>query len=207
MKTKNKMKYVALTFDDGPNENTLKILDTFKKHGGHGTFFVLGNSIEGKEDILIRTAKEGHETGNHTFSHGPLTYMTEEDIRSDILKTSELIKNVCGASPVFVRPPYGDINDTVKAIGKALGYPFAGWSLDTQDWATDCPENVVDAIVSKVKENDIILCHDRRSTAAAMEKVIPTLIDMGYGLVTLSRLLKHNGIAVENGEFYQSITP
>ena len=207
MTTEIKKKHIALTFDDGPNEHTVNILDTFKKHGGHGTFFVVGNTIEGKEDILFRTASEGHEIGNHTFSHAPLTYMTEEDMKNDILKTTESIKSACGAAPVFVRPPFGDIGNTVKKMGKDLGYAFAGWSLDTQDWATDCPENVIDIIVSNVKENDIILCHDRcLSTAVAMEKIIPALIDMGYELVTLSKLLKYNGIVPEKGEYYQNIT-
>ena len=127
-------------------------------------------------------------------------------MKTDILKTTDLIKDACDADPVFVRPPFGDINDKVKKVGKDLEYAFAGWSLDTQDWATDCPEKVVDAVILSVKENDIILCRDRcPATADAMEQVIPNLIDMGYELVTLSELLKHNGIAPEKGKYYQNI--
>ena len=197
---------VALTFDDGPNENTEIILDTFKRYGGHGTFFVVGNTIDGREDILSRTAREGHEIGNHTYAHAPLSYMTEEDMKDDIKKTSELIKSVCGTVPAFIRPPFGDINDKVNETGKTLGYAFAGWSLDTADWATECPEDVIGAILSSVKENDIVLCHDRcPSTARAMETVIPKLVEMGYELVTLSELLERNNITKADGEYYQTL--
>ncbi len=202
----NKRHPIALTFDDGPSEHTERILDAFKLHGGHGTFFVVGNTIDGRENILRRTALEGHEIGNHTFSHGPLTYMTEEDMKKDILTAEEKIKNACGADPVFVRPPYGDINDCVKELGRKMGYAFAGWSLDTQDWATKCADSVFDAIISAVRKNHIVLCHDsHESTAAAMERVIPALIDAGYELVTLSELLSCNGIPLEKGEYYQMI--
>ena len=206
MTNDNKKPCIALTFDDGPSEHTERILDTFKRYGGHGTFFVVGNALEWGKDILYRTAAEGHEVGNHTLSHAPLSYMTEEDIIKDISTVSDRIKDITGKTPRFVRPPYGDINESVKCIGMRMGYAFAGWSLDSRDWESLCAESVLEAIMSSIKENDIVLCHDSHpSTAEAIEMAIPALMEKGYELVTLSELLERKGIPMENGKYYQYI--
>ena len=95
---------VALTFDDGPGPQTPDILDLFRQHGGHGTFFVLGESVEGREEILARTIAEGHEIGNHTFSHPHAMDATDDELAHDIARCQRLL----GHAPVLFRPPYGE---------------------------------------------------------------------------------------------------
>ncbi len=195
------MKRIALTFDDGPSPYTERILDVLKKNGARATFFLIGNTMAGGEETVKRAFEEGNEIGNHTYSHGPLTYMTDEEALSDITKTAEMIKKITGKAPAVVRAPYGDIDDRIKALGKGLGICFAGWSLDTMDWSTLSADKVFEEIKEKVKDGDIIICHDcHESTAVAMEKVIPYLISEGYTLVTFSELIEKK----EAGEVYFS---
>ena len=95
---------VALTFDDGPGPQTPAILNLFRLHGGHGTFFVLGESVEGREEILARTQSEGHEIGNHTHSHPHSLDCTDDELAHDIARCQRLL----GHEPQLSRPPYGE---------------------------------------------------------------------------------------------------
>ena len=196
-------KLIALTFDDGPGEYTERLMDILSDYGAKATFFVLGNCIENKENILKRMADEGHEIGNHTFSHRPLTYMTEDEVIAEIADTTEKISSACSFSPSFVRAPYGDVNESVQNIGKRLNVAFAGWAVDTVDWNTKDADKVCDAIVSGANEGDIILCHDvHKSTVDAIEKALPILLEKEFSLVTLTDLLTSDGGTVEAGKIY-----
>lgn len=196
-------KLIALTFDDGPGEYTERLLDILSQYNAKATFFVLGNCIDSKESILERMINEGHEIGNHTFSHRPLTYMTDDEIIAEITDTTEKIRSACGTSPSFVRAPYGDINESVQDIGKSLNTAFAGWALDTVDWNTKDSDAVCAAIVKGAAEGDIVLCHDpHKSTVDAIEKALPLLIENGFQSVTLSELLTSNDGTIEAGKVY-----
>jgi len=200
--TKEK-KPIALTFDDGPGEYTGRLLDLLTRYGAKATFLVVGESIDGREALLRRMAGEGHEIGNHTLTHRPLTYMTEEEVISEITSTAEKIKNAVGFSPAFVRAPYGDVNEKVQDIGASLGVSFAGWSLDTRDWESKCADSVYTEITSNVSAGDIILCHETHlSTIDAVEKVLPYLLDEGFELITLSCLLTDGNNTLEKGKIY-----
>ena len=196
-------KLIALTFDDGPGEYTERLLDILSQYNAKATFFVLGNCIDNKESILERMINEGHEIGNHTFSHRPLTYMTDDEIMAEITDTTEKISSACGTSPSFVRAPYGDINEKVQNIGKSLNVAFAGWALDTVDWNTKDSDAVCASIVNEAAEGDIVLCHDpHKSTVDAIEKALPLLIENGFQSVTLSELLTSNDGYIEAGKVY-----
>jgi len=94
---------VALTFDDGPGPQTPAILDLFAEHGMQGTFFVLGESVEGREEILARTIAEGHEIGNHTFSHPHALDLDDGEMAHEIVRCHRTL----GDRPVVFRPPHG----------------------------------------------------------------------------------------------------
>jgi peptidoglycan/xylan/chitin deacetylase (PgdA/CDA1 family) len=122
---------VALTFDDGPGPQTPDILDLFRQHGGHGTFFVLGESVEGREEILGRTIAEGHEIGNHTFSHPHAMDATDDELAHDIARCQRLL----GHAPVLFRPPYGEDALRCSRIAEARMLPTTVlWSVDPSDW-------------------------------------------------------------------------
>ncbi len=194
---------LALTFDDGPSAHTERLLDLFEKHGGKGTFFVLGNMIDGRETTLQRIFVEGHEIGNHSWSHRQLTTLSEEEITDQIMMTRAKIYDITGADCLIVRPPYGSYDETVQKVGADLDVYFINWSVDTLDWKHKDARAIYDEIINSAKDGSIILCHDlHKTTVDAMVTVIPKLIESGYQLVTVSELMEHSENRLEPGNIY-----
>lgn len=194
---------VALTFDDGPSAHTQRLLDIFSENGGRATFFVLGNTLDNRRDTLKRMVTDGHEIGNHSWSHRQFTNISVDEVRDEIMMTRAKIYDITGVDCTVVRPPYGACNDGIRALGKEIGVSFVNWSVDTLDWKTKNADAVYNEIVKDVGDGHIILCHDlHKSTVDAMEKVIPELIKQGYQLVTVSELLTCRGGTVEVGKMY-----
>ncbi len=195
---------LALTFDDGPSAHTERLLNIFKAHGGKGTFFVVGTSIERNKALLKRMAEEGHEIGNHSWSHPQLTDLGRQDIVSQITRTSDKIYEASGQKCRLVRPPYGSYNDTVQLVGASLGVSYILWSVDTLDWKTKNADAVYNSVMSSARDGAIILVHDlHKTTVDAMEKVVPALLKKGYQLVTVSELLTSDGGKLEPGKVYR----
>ncbi len=194
---------VALTFDDGPSAHTQRLLDIFQKHGGKGTFFVLGNTLDNRKDILKRMVAEGHEIGNHSWSHRQFTNISIDEVKDQIMMTRAKIYDITGVDCTIVRPPYGACNDEIRALGKELGVSYVNWSVDTLDWKTKNSDAVYKEIMKDAADGHIILCHDlHKTTVDAMEKVIPALIKEGYQLVTVSELLTCRGGEISVGKMY-----
>ena len=198
-KNKN-TKYVALTFDDGPNYNTNKVLDILDKYSVPATFFVLGKNIKGNEDIIKRMDNLGMEIGNHTFSHELLTKKKKDKIKLEIDTTNKMLFDITGKYPTLLRPSYGSFN---KKIRKASDMPIIIWDIDTLDWKYHNSKKIVDRVVNKVKDGDIILMHDIYSASAnALDSIIPMLREMGYTFVTVSDLFYIKGVSLEKGKVY-----
>lgn len=194
---------IALTFDDGPSAHTNRLLDIFAKYGGKGTFFVLGNTLDNRKDTLKRIVNDGHEIGNHSWSHRQFTNLSKEEITDQIMMTRDKIYEITGYDCKIVRPPYGACNDTVKAVGKELGMTYVCWSVDTLDWKSKNADAVYKEVMDYVSDGAIILCHDlHKTTVDAMEKVIPDLIEKGYQLVTVSELLSRGSNEIAVGKVY-----
>ena len=194
---------IALTFDDGPGKYTERLLDILKKHNSKATFFVVGNRASYQKDKLKRMVDEGHEVGNHTYSHISLKELEVQEIINQIVTTKNLIQEATGVESNLVRAPYGDLSPTIRATGGEQNVAFIHWSLDSFDWKTRDAQAVYDEIISRVKDGDIILLHDiHESTIDAMELVIPELINSGYKLVTVSELLLETRESIIPGAAY-----
>ncbi len=194
---------VALTFDDGPGKHTSRLLDAFAAHGGKGTFFVIGNILEKRADVLNRMIAEGHEIGGHSWDHRQLTKLNTTDLSNQLAGTRAKIHELTGIDAPLLRPPYGSYNSQVKNMCKDMGIVMVNWSLDTLDWKYKDADRLYHTILDEVQDGDIILCHDLHgSTVDAMERVIPELISRGYQLVTVSELLDQRGDVIEAGEVY-----
>lgn len=158
---------IILTFDDGPHPTlTPKLLDLLKNENIKALFFVLGENVaKGKNrDIVKRAFDEGHLIGNHTYSHKNLKKLTEEEIRTEILKTEDLIKDIL-SSPKLLRPPYGATNSLVNKVIADLGYTSVFWNVDTLDWKNRGIQWVNDALSQvEAREDSIILMHDIHKT-------------------------------------------
>ena len=181
-------KVVALTFDDGPSRlYTNELLDGLKERGVRATFFLVGENIEGNEEIVKRMYDEGHLIGNHTYSHVKLVGMSDDAIISEISRTNEAISRITGEEVTFIRPPYGIIDERV--LWDVSLTPIL-WSYDTNDWCSQNADCIVKNVVKNVKSGDIIIMHDvyKTSVSAAL-RIVDELQAMGYVFVTADELI------------------
>ncbi len=164
-------KQVILTFDDGPHLSyTPLILDVLRHHRINAIFFVLGErmQIRGARELIQRASAEGHLIGNHGFSHVDMRKLSRDQIRSELLRTRELIAEFEPRRPLF-RPPYGAYNSDVVEIAKELGYEMLLWNVDPQDWNPKRkPTGWIDAAIDQMRarRRSICICHDSQGTTA-----------------------------------------
>src|SRR5262249_28346670 len=191
-----------LTFDDGPSDWTEAILDCLGRHGVHCTFFVLGSAIEQHAYIAQRAVAEGHELGNHTYSHPDLTTLDLGAIREE-LDSARVAADAATRPPgTLVRPPYFRKNDDVIAAAARCGYETLVLAdVAPPDFLEVTPEPIVHQVLQEIWGGSIVDLHDGRpradsssvrtrdATVAAVAMLVPALIDRGYELVTVSALL------------------
>jgi len=196
---------VALTFDDGPDDNTTEILDLLLHHEGRVSFFVQGSKIAENKSKIRRASHMECEVICHCWDHDDFTKISKRKIKKQLVRTITEIAKITGKASLMFRPPYGFINENVEKVAQKLGLAIVNWSLDPEDWDVK-DANIVHAfIMSQVKDGDIVLCHDvYESTAQAMTRVIPELIARGFQLVTVSELLRQKYGAIEPGRIYES---
>lgn len=197
---KNK-KMVALTYDDGPSIYTPRILKTLKENNSVATFFVVGNRVPMYSDTVKKAYGMGCEIGNHTYEHKILTRADAAGIRNQVSRTNVAVKKITGTAPIVMRPPGGAVNNMVKSQS---GMPMILWSIDTLDWRTRNAASTKTAVLDHVKDGDIVLMHDLyEATANASTTIIPTLVERGYQLVTVSELAECRG-GMKDGCLYYS---
>jgi peptidoglycan/xylan/chitin deacetylase (PgdA/CDA1 family) len=161
---------IYLTFDDGPNEYTLKNLETLKKFGLKAIFFVVGKNCHKYPKILKEIVKEGHSIGNHSFSHSIRFFF---DFKREIEKTREIIKKITGIETKIFRPPYGFLPPWLKNYLLENGYEILLWDVDSKDWKGKIDQK----IFKKIKPNSILLFHDCLETSLTLPKILENLID------------------------------
>ncbi|MDE1156265.1 MAG: glycosyltransferase [Acidobacteriaceae bacterium] len=205
-------KKVALSFDDGPDPTwTPKILDILKQKNVKGTFLMIGEEAEDNVSVMERVYREGHEIGNHTFTHPDISEISPRQATLQLDLTERLFRAKLGVSPVYFRPPYSidqepDTNDQaapVQAI-QSLGYVIVGNKIDTNDWdehPRKSPQEIVSSVFEQIQESQvktwmkgsIILMHDgggdRSATVAALPVLIDSLRARGYEIVPVSELI------------------
>lgn len=199
------IKYIALTFDDGPSTNTPRLLDGLAEYDAKATFFVLGHRLEAKSDIVKRLSDEGHSIGNHSFNHKQLTKLSAKDINYQIDETSELIFGITGQDTILLRPPYGAKNSKLIDIAKSKNMSVINWNIDPEDWKNKSAKDISQHIINKAKDGDIILLHDIYSNSVdAALIVVQELSKKGYQFVTVDKLIEINQEKVEAGFVYTS---
>ena len=174
---------IALTFDDGPSpQTTAALLDGLKERGAHATFFLIGEQIAGNEAIVRRMKDEGHQIGNHSFTHARLD-AADAAALGEIQKTDDALRDVLGDDSYWIRPPWGFASEALKS---AVTVPLIFWTLDTMDWSVRSKELVAHHIIENVRTGDIVLLHDLYDTSAdAALQVIDVLGAQGYDFVPL----------------------
>src|SRR5437868_1182996 len=185
--------YIAMTFDDGPSAVlTLKLLDLLAAQHIKATFFVIGENVAEHPDIVARAAREGHEIGNHSWSHPNFAKMSAESVRSQLQRTDDAIKNATGNRPTLMRPPYGSVTEREKRwIHDEFGYRIILWDVDPYDWKRPGPAVVRNRILKETQPGSIVLSHDiHPGTIEAMPSTFDALEAKGFKFVTVSELIR-----------------
>jgi peptidoglycan-N-acetylglucosamine deacetylase len=181
-------KAVALTFDDGPSTYTPAVLSVLKDKGVSATFFMIGRAAAGNKREVAAVRAAGHELESHSWSHADLTKLSADAVRQEIVRGAAAVG---GAR--FLRPPYGAYNDMVAEQAGLAGLRLALWNVDTLDWKVHDAAAILAKVKAGAKPGTIILMHDgggdRSQTVAALPTVIDWLLQQGYALTTLQRLV------------------
>ena len=184
---------IALTFDDGPSaQYTGEILDILQKYNVKATFFVIGNNAEQHPALLKRVIAEGHEVGNHTYSHPHLQKMDAPTLADELCRADKAFRKLAGISPTLFRPPEGVMTPAVKTAAERGGYRLVLWTIDTRDWAHNNTDNIIRLVDEQATDGAIVLFHDwvagKSPTPAALDVIIPRLQERGFEFVTVSEL-------------------
>src|SRR5206468_3885531 len=185
--------YIAMTFDDGPSATlTPKLLDLLAGRHIKVTFFVIGENVAEHPEIVARAAREGHEIGNHSWSHPNFTKMSEDRVHQQLWRTDDAIRNATGKRPTLMRPPYGSITAREKRwIHDELGYDIILWDVDPYDWKRPGPAVVRSRIIKETQPGSIVLSHDiHPGTIEAMPSTLDALAAKGFKFVTVSELIR-----------------
>ncbi|UUX34635.1 polysaccharide deacetylase family protein [Fundicoccus culcitae] len=170
---------IALTFDDGPNETTLQILDVLEKHEVHATFFQLGMNVVEYPEISKKVYEKGHKIGNHSFSHANYATISDDEVKEEMRLTQEAVATATGATPKLYRMPYGIGGQRVVEMFPDLQTVF--WNIDSLDWEFRDSDKTVSEIMNTVKHRSIVLMHDiYPENVETLDRIIPYLKDQGY---------------------------
>lgn len=181
---------MALTFDDGPNENTLSILDILKKNNVNATFFCIGKNIEKHPGILKRIMEEGHVVGNHSYSHSNFfDFYRKKRLIAEIRKTDALIESISGKKVQLFRPPYGVTNPSIRRALEVTKHKVIGWNIRSLDGILKDEKIIFARIKKRIAPGGIVLLHDTSHTVAILERLMLYLEENEYKVVSIEELL------------------
>ncbi|QUH26506.1 polysaccharide deacetylase family protein [Serpentinicella alkaliphila] len=190
------LKVVALTFDDGPGPNTNEVLEIMRNHDVKGTFYLSGYEIERNIFDAKKIVNDGHEIGNHTYSHKRMIFKSPSFIKYELEKTDELIRNIEYGGDISFRPPNGRRLILLPYILSKQNRSTVLWNIEPESYAevaTDA-DKIVDYVVKNIEPGSIILLHvmyeSRRQSLNAVEGIISSLKEEGYSFLTVTELLE-----------------
>jgi peptidoglycan/xylan/chitin deacetylase (PgdA/CDA1 family) len=197
---------VMLTFDDGPSEPyTGQILDILRANNIHATFFLCGSNAERHPELVRRIRDEGHEIGNHTWSHPYLYLASGKTMASEIDRTQDVLEKLTGTRPVWFRPPFGVRGLALRGVLESRGMKMMLWSDRGYDGALDSA-GIAKTTLEQLAPGAIVLLHDgfeakdpalvdRSATVAALPAIIAGAKAAGYVFAPLAQRLSSGGAA------------
>lgn len=182
-------KIIALTFDDGPKKDCGRLLDVLKAKDVKATFFVVGKQAQAFPEIVKRMADEGHEIGDHTYSHRDVEYLNEVEVTQEVFKTAALIRQITGREVHFLRPPGGHEGTRLPKVMRRFGITTVFWTADAAKLEETNKKRVYDYVISTARPGGLVLLHNMElCTLQALPDIIDTLRAKGYSFVRLSEL-------------------
>lgn len=187
-------RWVALTFDDGPGPYTGQLLAVLESLEAPATFFQVGRMLQQFPAAGKLTGETpGMSIGDHTYSHTSMPTLGRDGQKQEILEAATLMQQQGEQAPRLFRPPYGAWDVHTRALTRRRGMAIVLWNVDSEDYTRPGVKRIVDNVVSAVKPGSIVLMHDaggdRRQTLEAVPLIVKKLRRMGYGLVTVDKLL------------------
>ncbi len=201
------VKYIALTFDDGPNATTTNdVIDKLEKYDIVASFFLIGNNINDESAKAVKRAYDlGCEIDNHSRTHSNMTELSAEDIRAEFEYTDEKVYEITGEHTKFFRPPYISVH---QIMFDNIDVPFIA-GIGANDWEDRVTAEMrARMILKQAKDGDIILLHDAEGnsmTVEALDTIIPELQKQGYKFVTVTELFKIKGIEPDMEKVYTNV--
>ena len=201
------VKYIALTFDDGPNATTTNdVIDKLEKYDIVASFFLIGNNINDESAKAVKRAYDlGCEIDNHSRTHSNMTELSAEDIRAEFEYTDEKAYEITGEHTKFFRPPYISVH---QIMFDNIDVPFIA-GIGANDWEDRVTAEMrARMILKQAKDGDIILLHDAEGnsmTVEALDTIIPELQKQGYKFVTVTELFKIKGIEPDMEKVYTNV--
>nr|VDG63569.1 Peptidoglycan N-acetylglucosamine deacetylase [Streptococcus thermophilus] len=165
---------VAVTFDDGPSDETVRLLNILRDMDAKASFFVIGTSAELRPGVLRRMLNDKHTIANHSRNHPPLSTLADAGIMNELDVTTRDIKSAVYWGPRWLRPPYGDMDARVASIAGNRGLALAMWDVDTNDWQHHNAATSCNIAVGEAQPGSIILLHDIHPESV---DAVPCIID------------------------------
>jgi len=184
-------KKIALTFDDGPSEFTLEVLELLKKYNAKATFFCIGKNIEKHPEILQRIIDEGHLVGNHSYNHSKFfDFYNAKKITEELQKTDSLLEKFTSKKINFFRPPYGVTTPSIRRALQLTGHKVIGWNIRSLDGGTKNQDLIFNRIIKRVSPGGIVLLHDTGShSVLVLEQFLQFLQQNNYEVISIEELL------------------
>lgn len=188
---------IALTFDDGPSEGTLSLLDYLHKEGVWATFFQCGMNVHRLPHVAGQVAAAGHQLGNHTYSHPKLPFKSREFIAHEFMEAQKVIQLETGIAPMLLRAPYGFRWVGMREVQQKLSLLSVMWTVIGYDWRWPV-ERITKHVLGRCFPGGIICLHDGRgvnakpdisATLRAVQRIVPVLKDNGYSFEIVSDLM------------------
>jgi peptidoglycan-N-acetylglucosamine deacetylase len=189
---------IALTFDDGPSEGTLALLEYLDREGVKATFFLCGMNVQRLPSVAGEVAAAGHQIGNHTYSHPKLLFKSRQFIENEFVRAQRIITVETGVAPMLLRPPYGLRWAGMREVQQRLALLGVLWTVIGNDWKWPAGR-IAQQVLEQASPGGIICLHDGRAvernpditeTLAAVRRIVPVLKDKGYTFETVSDLLE-----------------
>ena len=192
-------KKLALTYDDGPNDpHTMRLLEVLERHQVRATFFMIGQFVRQRPEIVRAVASAGHVIGNHTFTHPNLIFLSPRQTRWQMEACDRILSDIAGEHSRLFRPPFGARRPATLRVARSLGLQPVMWNVTGWDWKTTSPEYVQKKVTRQIRGGDVILLHDgghlgmgadRAHTVVATEQLITRYKAEGYQFVTVPEMM------------------
>ena len=189
---------IALTFDDGPTDWTLAVLEVLERHRVPATFFFCGLNVERRPDLAAFVQSRGYEIGNHTYSHPLLLALPRQRILDELTRTQQIIRQVVGVQPTLFRPPYGCRAPSLRSVEQELALTEVLWTVIGNDWSASTAV-ISQRVLDGAEAGGVVCLHDgdsvrpesdRSRTVASLKEFLPVLLDDGYSFVTAGAMLR-----------------